>query len=1208
MPLQSKRISLTALGIDNVSGLIPGHHLRIGFDPRMGFPPCGFVIHVRGHATGPTRKIEVPRLFAENIPAPFRHGLLQTIFGETFAVFHPAAPAPTQGPAGSIVLTKQTLGVSFRRTPFMPDSTAAVCEIRVRVQAQNSVVTVEAFDDRYDNSNGFQKILVAREQRTFGPTFVEQVFHLRADMISLVEIKAPAGGRLVSFEYILIIDRLWNTQLVVPADQAWGATKPVPFLLPTPKFVNATSSTYPTCSALTFARSVDQIEKELPLTRLKSGFVPRASSDDVHAEYDDVEKFFDVYLGPQPARERFIELNKILHELLLVAPAQQLDLMLTNPGDVDESSTFAPLPMLLTGSVDYAFARLLGLAGIDEQPLPQGFMSVDYRVEARWSPEVPHVWIHHGVFRGRDKELGQPEPPIATPVLDVTRPGDVKTNVQLDWITPNGAVLVNREHQFAGYHVFRRSADPLGDPVRLTESKDELTGITTPDLLLIGEVQGDEPAPPPPAHAAHYLDRPPAYSTFQYGLQAQDLFGRRSKIAWGPDVKVPVLVDPPPVSDLFAFYLDTNDPGQDELDARAADILSVTGQSSFTGTALLISFRYPQASIDAIAGDVASFNVSYRHGRPNELLGTLGTASIIGPPPSQATAPVLADVELATVTPVPLGINGYGGERSRGALESHTEFFAIESATRLGSNLVRLRVRARRDYLPQTGEASLSIGAGGPGVTAHPLFVSPRDPASWTGFDIRHPQGSGGQGPLKLSAASNTVQSPLPVGVPLSQVVVSRRVEPPSNLEEGEAEIPTDWVYRIVVKNIELPLPEGLSKYPGAVTVHVMSGANRRSELTAPANVRRSAYGAPPPLTELATSEFSTATRPDFEGRIAVPLTWPKIAGVQQYNVYRVEVPTLLDARDADLQLAQDLFENESNRAQVKLLGGQLASTSAFTLITPVPITPETDPESPARHRWIDRISAPRDQSYLYRVQSISVVGNEAPWPADSAVNNENRNRCILVLQKNRDLLLPPAIYELEPLDRSIGVVIRHPLSPTVNGLRIYKTDQAAKVSDVRTMTLIHGTIPFTHERIELLPAENGTPARLRFVDGKVQVGTQYFYCIAFVDEFGNLSQASEPRAATPRAFAPPQPPTLTAERTGPDSVTLTWQADHNEGDVKPQRKHSGAGQWLDVAPDFMSPTGSVVDNAATGIVAHRLLLRDAKGRVVFSETVITEA
>jgi hypothetical protein len=461
---------------------------------------------------------------------------------------------------------------------------------------------------------------------------------------------------------------------------------------------------------------------------------------------------------------------------------------------------------------------------------------------------------------------------------------------------------------------------------------------------------------------------------------------------------------------------------------------------------------------------------------------------------------------------------------------------------------------------------------------------------------------------LKLSAASNNVQTPLPVGVTLNQIVVSRRVEPPANLPEGEVGVATDWVYRIVVKNMQLPLPDGLSQYPGAVTVHVLSGANRRGELPAPAFFQRCAHGAPPPLTELATAEFVTASRPDFEGRIGVVLTWPKIAGVQQYNVHRVEVPALLDARDADLQLAQDLFENESNRAQVKLLGGQLAGISSYTLITPVAITPETDPDAPARHRWIDRIKAPRDQSYLYRVQPISVTGNEAPWPPDSAVGNENRNRCILGLQKNRDLLMPPAISELEPLDRSIGVVVRHPLSPTVNGVRIYKTDQAAKVSDVRAMTLIHGTIPFTHARIESLPADNGTPARLRFVDGKVEVGRQYFYRIAFVDEFGNLSQASEPRAATPRAFAPPQPPALSSARTAPDTVTLTWQADHNEGQVKPQRKRSGEGQWLDVVPDFLPPTGGVVDNAATGIVAHRLLLRDAKGRVVFSETAITEA
>jgi hypothetical protein len=1208
MVLQSKRISLTALGIDDVPGMIPGHHLRIGFDPRMGFPPCGFVVHVRGHQTGATRELDVPRLFAENIPAPFRQGLLQTIFEDTFlAVFHPDAPGLEQDPAGGITLTKQTLGISFRRSPFMPDPGSMVCEVRVRVQSQDSVVTVEAFDDRYDN-NGFSKILVGHQELTFGPITDELEFDLRADLISLIEISCPEGARLVSFECTLILDRGWNTQLVVDADQPWGANKPLPMLLPTPIPLSDSESSYPNCSELAFPRPAEEIEKELPLTRLKTGFVARTGSDDVHAEYDDFDTYYQVYLGPEPDRDRFEELRKMLLDLQSVAPAQQLDLTITNPGDPDESSTFAPLPMVLTGSVDYAFARLVGLAAIDEQPPPQDFTSVDYRVEARWEPEVPHVWIHHDVFRGRDKELTPPEAPIATPVLDITRPGDVKTNVQLDWIAPTGVALLDRANQFAGYHVFRSSGDTVKEPVRLTESKDELTGVITPDLLLIGEVQGDEPVPPPPAEAAHYLDRPPAYDTFRYGLQAQDLFGRRSKISWGPDVKVPVLVDPPPVSDLFAFYLDTNDPGQAELDAHTAEILHVTDQSTFTGTALLISFRYPQASIEAIAGDVASFNISYRHGRPNELLGTLATPAIVGPIPAQATAPVLADVELTTATPVPAGINGFGGERSRGALESHAEFFAIEAATQLGTNLVRLRVRARRDYLPQVGEASLTIGQGGAGVTPHPLFASPRNPATWSGFDLRHPKQSSNQNPLRLSAPGNTVLPPLPVNVSLNQVVISRRVEPPANLPEGQTGVPSDWVYRIVVKNILLPLPEGLSRYAGAVTVQVISGANRTGELPAPAYVLRGAYGAPPPLTDLAVSEFVTAGRPDFEGRIGVVLSWPKVAGIQQYNVYRVEVPKLLEARGADLQFARDLFANESNRAQVKLLGGQLASIGAFTLITPVAITPETEPEAPARHRWIDRISAPRDQNYVYRIQPLSVIGNEAPWPPDSASDNENRNRCILVLQKNRDQLLPPGIYELEPLDRSVGVVVRNPLSPTLTGLRIYKTDQPANVADVRTMTLIHGTIPFSHERIQSLPAENGTPARLRFVDGKVQVGVQYFYRIAFVDEFGNFSQASEPMAATPRSFAPPEPPALSAERTAPDTVTLSWAADHSEGQVKPQRKRSGEGQWVDVAPDWLSPTGMVVDSAAAGIVAHRLLLRDAKGRVVFSELVITEA
>ena len=204
---------------------------------------------------------------------------------------------------------------------------------------------------------------------------------------------------------------------------------------------------------------------------------------------------------------------------------------------------------------------------------------------------------------------------------------------------------------------------------------------------------------------------------------------------------------------------------------------------------------------------------------------------------------------------------------------------------------------------------------------------------------------------------------------------------------------------------------------------------------------------------------------------------------------------------------------------------------------------------------------------------------------------------------------MPPAIYELETLDRSIGVVVRDPRSPSVNGLRIYKTDQPSQVADVRSMTLIHGTIPLTHERIEMLPAQgDGMPARLRFVDGKVHVGVQYYYRVAFVDEFGNLSKASEPMAATPRSFSPPQPPTLFSERIATGTVNLAWQADHDEGQVRVQRKRSGEGQWLDITPDWLLPTGTAVDTDAAGIVAHRLLLRDAKGRVVYSELVITEA
>ena len=118
-------------------------------------------------------------------------------------------------------------------------------------------------------------------------------------------------------------------------------------------------------------------------------------------------------------------------------------------------------------------------------------------VEARWEDEVGHFWITHDVFQGRDGLLNPPLPPEATLVRDAKRPEHVKTNVQLDWQAPDVIARLDLANQYAGYLVFRRQGEEVKDWVRLTQSHDELTDLFTPDLLLLGEIQGDAPASPP---------------------------------------------------------------------------------------------------------------------------------------------------------------------------------------------------------------------------------------------------------------------------------------------------------------------------------------------------------------------------------------------------------------------------------------------------------------------------------------------------------------------------------------------------------------------------------------------------------------------------------------------------------------------------------------------------------------------------------------
>jgi hypothetical protein len=46
----------------------------------------------------------------------------------------------------------------------------------------------------------------------------------------------------------------------------------------------------------------------------------------------------------------------------------------------------------------------------------------------------------------------------------------------------------------------------------------------------------------------------------------------------------------------------------------------------------------------------------------------------------------------------------------------------------------------------------------------------------------------------------------------------------------------------------------------------------------------------------------------------------------------------------------------------------------------------------------------------------------------------------------------------------------------------------------------------------------------------------------------------------------------------------------------------------VDISSGWQAPTDTAVDTAAEGIVAHRLLLRDPKGRFVYSAPMVTEA
>ncbi len=1032
----------------------------------------------------------------------------------------------------------------------------------------------------------------------------EILLTLDADLITLVEITGTPGTRLLELTYCEVEDSDWT-----PIELEFGYWQPrkhpLPMLLPIadPAASADRGAIYPTDHTMEFLRTVQEIETLAPAGRVRNGLLIRQTPDDIYGDFDSLEQGLAVYLGPEPARERYRQLKFALRELVKVPPHVQsyVQMDLNEAEDSNGQPVYvAPLAMMLAGAVDPTFARLVGLlVSLDmKQDIP-----TEYKVEAEWMG-VKHCWITHDVRKNRDGPLHAPAPPEAEPVPAPGRPGRVKTNVRLSWDGPSDEESYRKDRQAIAYHVFRKRVDQAGPRIRLTENTDDLTGVHVPRPIVLPRRFADEVPAQSDANDADmcFTDQPPAYGTYDYGLQAMDIFGRKSEIVWRKNVPVQVLMDPRPVGNLFACALDTSapDPGVAQ-DDRVKGILAATGNSNLQGKALLIEFLYDAESLEYINSTVERFEIHYRHGRLNQLPGVMQPPQIVGTPPDSPAAEVSADLVFNSPGPFPANMNQFNGQLQRGCLWVDGDRYAVQSAQSIGVQTAKLRIKGRRDYLPESGEATLIFASGGNGVAAHPAYVDPASETNWHGFDLSFPTGAGSVAPLKINAGTGTRIEPLPPGMTAGKIQVHRTVTARPGRTGGQ-----DWKFQIVIRDFELPMPEGLNRYAGVLTVRAVSMAQRLSSFATPAVVERRVVTLPEPLTELGAGDFIHATRPDFNGRIGVRLSWPKQGDCDRFRIYRLEIKRLLVKRHKDITSYQrlDAEDKAEERAEVKLWGGMQSSVGTYTLITSKAVRPKIDPRNQNRWIWTDRFAAPIGGQYLYRIQPVDRNLRPAPWPSDPEDEDAIRDRCILALQKGRDHVPAPIFYSLEALDRSVGVVIRKPPSPDLAGLWLYKTDCEDCLGDVRSMTLIHGMIPFDHPRIEHLDTGATGVERIRFVDGKVAAGRKYFYRAVFEDRFGNRSEPSVAAGVIPQSFSPPAPPSLALKRVSAVTVRLAWTATHDEGEVRVQRRGEGK-HWENISGSWLNPTGQFTDSNAEGRFAYRLMLRDYQGRMVYSNIAV---
>lgn len=830
----------------------------------------------------------------------------------------------------------------------------------------------------------------------------------------------------------------------------------------------------------------------------------------------------------------------------------------TDPGD-KVASSMNILSLLLMGAMEPDFARMLGLAWVDQTALAA--VEYDYLVIGYW-PTGSYYAITYQISRKPAPALAPPTGVVAaTFATPVVRKDQTGAAVGVIWDIPvlSSATPIGFDAIWYDIRGGTAGGPELPSPNPVTYAP----GVLNEDgRIVVGGTRDLSGNLVYPTYYYQHSDREDGW--WGYSVKGFDIFGRES--TWSAEAYARVLDRvPPPAPRLFetleggivvhvpvqARFLADDDPG---ISTSDRNLLSASGQPYAT----VVEWTWFAEQQD-LAPDTAEFRIYYHPAFQSFALNIVSigastaqtvTVTVDASPPFNAVGGILSSrgnsFHVLAVSGTTLTVTRAAKPQTNGAVTMVDPEVGSASVIEAVSDprkwLVRLHVEALASTPTQTYQVVI------PGQLLTTSVSSPVT-TGWIGVtavDNRAyiPDDPGRAGPLggRFGNESN-------IAVRARITAVDRSIPAPGPAPVGPVYATRADFYGLSRYTLTWAAIPSSTYHVWRATESAVTASDYRARRDRSAGTY---YGTTGPFAD--DPGFAAWLLREFSGLTEEDLlaATPSVTAEQAWQAWRTRYYDRDALSDAALQGLADRSPNER----------------AFTQLTSIALTITS---------LDDTLDGRVTGRYLYKVQGVNPNGLVGPLGATSTPVHLH------------DVVPPrqPVVVKALAGDRSATIAWAANTERDLDHYELYRavTADGIPAGEIRLMDRVGGDLPTN---------------QLAHADSGLTPGQEVDYVLVAVDVSGNKSVPSLSKRVKPIALTAPNRPTISANRS-PDlmSVLIDWTPPEAGTRALVERSEIASGTWQVISGWLPVDQSAYVDSAPLATpAAYRIKVQDVGGNL----------